>query len=47
MSKEKAADELINARDNLRELQKVGKATQADVDRVKKADQAYTDAKKK
>jgi hypothetical protein len=42
-----AANELIRARDNLRELQKAGKATDADAKRVKDADQAYTDAKRK
>lgn len=45
VSKAEAANELIKARDNLRELQKAGKATQADADRVKAADAAYTKAK--
>ena len=42
-----AANELINARDNLRELQRAGKATEADAERVKQADKAYTEASKK
>ena len=46
MSREKAAEELIKSQDNLRELQKAGKATQADVDRVKAANKNYTDASK-
>jgi len=44
MSREQAAKELIQARDNLRELQKAGKATNADAERVKEADKAYTKA---
>lgn len=42
-----AAAELIRARDNLRELKAAGRATDADVQRVKDADKAYTDAKSK
>jgi len=47
MSRIDAADELIKARDNLRELQKAGKATDADLARVKNANEAYTKASKK
>ena len=45
MSKLSAAEELIRARDNLRELQKAGKATRADAERVKEADKNYTKSK--
>jgi len=42
-----AAAELIRARDNLRLLKGAGKATDADVQRVKDAEKAYTSAKSK
>lgn len=42
-----AAEELIKARDNARELGRVGKVTRADAERVRAADKAYTDASKK
>jgi hypothetical protein len=42
VSKKEAAEELIRARDNLRELQKAGKATNKDAERVKEADKKYT-----
>jgi len=42
-----AAVELEKARQNLRENQRAGKATQQDAERVKAADQAYTESKKK
>lgn len=43
----KAAEELIKARDNVRELQQAGrKVTAADTNRVKEADAAYTKASK-
>lgn len=41
-----AAEELTQARDNLRELQEAGRATEADVQRVKDAEDAYTEASK-
>jgi hypothetical protein len=41
-----AAEELIRARDNARELGRVGKVTRADAIRVREADKAYRDAKK-
>lgn len=47
MSRKDAAEELIRAQDNARELAKAGKLTQTDVERVKSADKAYTNASKK
>ena len=46
-SQYEAARELERARQNLRENQAAGKSTQEDAERVKRADKAYTEAKKK
>jgi hypothetical protein len=46
VSKYDAAREEERARQNLRELEKARKATQADIDRAKLAKEAYDQAKK-
>lgn len=40
--RQKAAKELENARQNARELERAGKLTEADVERVRRADVRYT-----
>lgn len=42
----KAAEELIRATDNARELAQVGKLSRQDMERVQAADKAWTDAKR-
>jgi hypothetical protein len=44
MSRKDAAEELIRAQDNARELGKAGKLTSTDVTRVKEAQKAYDQA---